>query len=87
MGGLNSKMATSRDVIESTAVNTVTSFMMNANTDHYPMKAFMIKFMRLEWLNKYINFYFANEGIDRDMSYKKCTLKELRQIKFDKENN
>ena len=59
MGGLNSKMATNRDVIESTAVNTVTSFMMNdnecvtsfmmnVNTDHYPMRAFMIKFMGLE---------------------------------------
>ena len=37
-----------------------------------------------EWMN---TFYFANEGIDRDMSYKKCKMNELHQVKFDYENH
>ena len=37
-----------------------------------------------EWMNK---FYFANEEVDMDMSYKKYKLKELHKIKFDKESH
>ena len=32
-------------------------------------------------------FYFDNESIDRDMSYKKYKLKDLHYIKFDQENH
>ena len=33
-----------------------------------------------EWINK---FYFASEGIHRDMGYKKYKLNELQYIKLD----